>query len=126
MTLVSVLAPVFVPVRVKVRIPVSAAEVPAPVIPVKPIGPAPRKLRVSAEVAPEASKVAPPPLLAALPMLKRRSVLWAPLPAYRSVPPSRSRLPDAVVAMPRLPATPPLERFATTSVLPAPMPVSSA
>ena len=126
MMLVSVLAPVFVPVRVKVRIPVSTAEVPAPLIPLKPIEPAPRKLRVSAEVAPEASKVAPPPLLSALPMLNRRFVLWAPLPEYLSVPPSSRRFVAVTAAAPRLPATPPLERFATTSVLPAPMAVISA
>ena len=121
MMLVSVLAPVLVPARVRVRGPVSAALVPIPLMPLKPRAPVPVKLIVSVAVVPEALRVAPPS-----PMLKRRLVLWAPLPANFRVPLSMTRAVANVEATPMLLLEPPSERSAMTRVLPLPIPVARA
>ena len=117
--LARVFAPVLVPVRVNVLAPVAKALVPTPLMPLKPRVVVPVKLRVSDEVAPEASSVAPP-----LPMLKRRLVLCAPLPVYFSVPLSITRLVLVTAAAPMLLLEPPLARAATFKMLPLPMPVA--
>ena len=48
--------------------------------------------------------------------VKPRFEVWAVPPTNLSVPPSTTRLPAALVAWPRLPATPPLPKVANVTV----------
>src|ERR1700751_5808060 len=100
MTAASVLAPVFVPVRVSVRV---------PVCPLKPIDPVLVKL-IAPD--PEASIV---PL--DVPIEKSRSVETA-APVYWRVPPLRTRFAAALVEAPILLLFPPLARELTDRVPP--------
>ncbi len=98
----SVLLPVLLPVRVNVR---------AVFVPLRTSEPV---LVKSTAPLPEASSV--PPLV---PMVNKRSVLWAE-PVYCSVPPLITRLAAALVEIPRPLAVPTLEAMPIPAVTPVP------
>ena len=102
MAAASVLAPAFDPVRVSVR----------GFVPPKATAPVLEKFTTAAGVVPEASSVAP------LPIVNCRSVAVAVEPAYCSVPPPNTRFAAAFDDWPMLLAEPPLASAATVSVPP--------